>query len=453
MYPNEAEILFAPLTACEVMKTRIDGSTLVVELRPGAAPASLQEKSIEEKEEDDRIEKAKAQKEATARKIAIDEVAKRKAKWMSSMSSLKVSVADLKASEAELVAARETAKSADLSVRAEKAEEEAIATAKNLKAMRQMKQMEAEERHAAEQKRLAEVAMASKLQKAKDMGEYIKKAALKQRLKEEQDALKKEVETAAQNREIEAQQRDALAARLMATAISSTKAKNSASGEADELSQKLSESVEREAQLTEKLAQSSKRAMLAENKMRELQQQLDEANEKYKMDDIQEMARLKDPLDMGEKLEEWLGDSKTVATASARMNEMCKKDAKTNRNKLMSVGAIEKVVRAMDANPGDSLTQEGCCLALGLLTAVAEGKKRAADAGAIISVVRATKTLQRAPLKALFNLTSGDEKMLDMAREAGAKEDWLISTGGDGAEDPESPGKPGMKKGESSKTM
>ena len=117
----------------------------------------------------------------------------------------------------------------------------------------------------------------------------------------------------------------------------------------------------------------------------------------------------------------------------------------------MSVSAIEKIVRAMDANPTDSLTQESCCIALGMLTSVPEGKKRAVDAGGIVCVVRAVKTMQRASLKALFNLTSNDEKAVEAAREAGAKDDWLISVGG--GEEGEAPESPGVEKKGSKKEL
>ena len=66
---------------------------------------------------------------------------------------------------------------------------------------------------------------------------------------------------------------------------------------------------------------------MAENKARELQQKLDEVNEAFKVADQAEM-NLKDPIDMGEKLETWLADPKTVGAAAGRMSEMCKKDAK-----------------------------------------------------------------------------------------------------------------------------
>ena len=41
-------------------------------------------------------------------------------------------------------------------------------------------------------------------------------------------------------------------------------------------------------------------------------------------------------------------------------------------------------------------------------------------------LVRAMKTLQRTPLKALFNITSNDPALVEAAKEAGAKDEWLM---------------------------
>ena len=56
MYPNEDEVLFPPLCALEVARTRVEGRVLVVELRPGLPPAHLQEMSVEEMAEERRRE-------------------------------------------------------------------------------------------------------------------------------------------------------------------------------------------------------------------------------------------------------------------------------------------------------------------------------------------------------------------------------------------------------------
>ena len=141
---------------------------------------------------------------------------------------------------------------------------------------------------------------------------------------------------------------------------------------------------------------------------------------------------------------------KTVPTASDKVVQMCKKDAATNRKKFMSLGAIEKLVRAMVANPNDSAAQESCCAALAALTGAPGAGKRAADAGALPVLVRAIKTLQRNSLKALFNITSNDPALTEAAKEAGAKEEWLMPSKG---ADEEEEGEKGKDKSKSSKNL
>jgi len=48
-FPAENEVIFAPLTALEVESTRIEGSVMVVNIKPGIAKCSLQESSLDEK--------------------------------------------------------------------------------------------------------------------------------------------------------------------------------------------------------------------------------------------------------------------------------------------------------------------------------------------------------------------------------------------------------------------
>lgn len=458
-----AQVLFAPLTACEVHQTRIEGSVLIVELRPGAAPASLMEKSVEEKEEEERISKEKAEAEAIERKEAIEEVAKTRAQWMSSMSGLKVSAEGAKRAQAELSAAQAELRASSEADRAEKAEAEQVASSKTLKAMRQMKEMEAEEREAASQKAAAQLAAKERLQKAKDMGEYIKKAALRERLREEQEALRGEIVKNQAEREKEEQTKNALAARAMVSATAALKLKSAAEADGSEIVTKLAEAAAREVELSEKLQQSVKRLMKAEQATQEAQYALKEANSEFKIEEIAEVQKLKDPLEMAEKLELWLSDPKTVPTASERVVHLCKKDAATNRKKFMSLGAIEKLVRAMQANPEDSVAQGACCAALAALSGAPGAGKRAAEAGALPVLVRAMNLVQRTPLKALFNITSTDAALVEAAKEAGAKDEWLFeaSTGGDEQEDLESPNalkrqqtdKKNLKKEESKKQV
>lgn len=440
MYPKEDEVLFAPLTACEVQKTRIQGSVLIVELRPGAAPASLQEKSVEEKEEEERLEAEKAAQEAVIRKQAIEEVAKTRAQWMSSMSNLKVAAEAAKTAKAEVEAARQATAAATAAERAEKAEVEQAAVAKNLKAMRQMKEMEAAEREKAAKKAAAQQAAKDRLQKAKDMGEFMKKAALRERLREEKEALKKELEENAVERQSQALAREALAARALASSINAAKTKNTLEAGGAELANKLAASAAREADLADKLQNSMKRAMQAEAASQQAQQAYKDANSEFRIEEISLLQQCKDPLEMFEKLESWLMDPKVCGPATDKIVQLCKKDTVTNRKKFVSGGTLEKLVRAMSAHPEDSAAQEGCCAALATLTAAAGAGKRAAEAGALPVLVRAMKTLQRNALKTLFNITSNDPALVEAAKEAGAKDEWLLPTqGGQEEEEADSP--------------
>ena len=69
---------------------------------------------------------------------------------------------------------------------------------------------------------------------------------------------------------------------------------------------------------------------------------------------------------------------------------------------------------------------EAVCTALSAITGSVSAGKKAADAGAIHVVVRTVKELQRSGLKALLNIVSTDPALMDMARQAGAKEEWLL---------------------------
>jgi hypothetical protein len=431
MYPNEDEVLFPPLTACEVRKTRIDGSMLIVELRPGIAPTSLAEKSVDEKLEDERIAREKAAIEAIERKAAIDEVAKRRATWMSSMSGLKTSAAEAKQASAELEAARAELATASAAERAEKAEAELTATAKNLKAMRQMKQMEAEERAAAERKRSADLAAKDKMTKARAMGEYIKKAAVKQQLAEEKELLRETLEDARLEREREEATKQALAARSLMSASALVRQQTSTTlGDAQFA---LQEAHQREAELAETVAKETKRATKKEKEAMEAKKEKEKIAERFKESDLKEIDEIQDVIDFRDKLSDWIVDARTAPVLVTKMTQMLKKETKKTREKLLSINTVEAAVRAMAANPTDIVVQDACCTVLGALTGTggASANKKAADAGALPTLVRAVKTLQRAALKALCNITQSDVDLQAAAKEAGAKDDWLMpaSTG------------------------
>ena len=78
----------------------------------------------------------------------------------------------------------------------------------NYKNYQVLKQMEVEERALAEKKRQAELDAKEKLEKARALGEYIKKAALGQRLAEEKEKLRQELEANQAEREVAVAQKE-----------------------------------------------------------------------------------------------------------------------------------------------------------------------------------------------------------------------------------------------------
>ena len=82
---------------------------------------------------------------------------------------------------------------------------------------------------------------------------------------------------------------------------------------------------------------------------------------------------------------------------------------------------------------------ESLCSALASLTGNPVGGKRAAEAGALPHLVRAVKILMRAGTKALLNIASIDQSLLDAAKEAGAKDEWLLAPAEGGEEEPVQP--------------
>ena len=83
-----------------------------------------------------------------------------------------------------------------------------------------------------------------------------------------------------------------------------------------------------------------------------------------------------------------------------------------------------------------------CSAALGALTAAKGFDKRCFDAGAVPVLVRTIKTMQRNPMKALLKITSsGDPTVLEAAKDAGAKDEWLMPAAEGDEEKPDSPTK------------
>ena len=186
MYPAEDEVLFAPCCACEVHNTRVEGSVVIVELRPAVAAAALQEKSIQQKEEERKIREERDAIEASQRTQAIKQAAMHRSKWMGSMSNLQVSASEKKRADAELAAAQAA------TVAAQATEREQLLTIENEKltqsimALEEMKKRQEEEAQAAIDAAESALLAKSKLANARKLGDLIKRAAMKERI--ERDA-------------------------------------------------------------------------------------------------------------------------------------------------------------------------------------------------------------------------------------------------------------------------
>ena len=74
-------------------------------------------------------------------------------------------------------------------------EEEARIAADSLRATQELRRLEREERIAAEEREKAQREAKEKLNKAREMGEFIKKAALKEQLQQNKQKLKDELQT------------------------------------------------------------------------------------------------------------------------------------------------------------------------------------------------------------------------------------------------------------------
>ena len=452
MYPNEAEVLFPPICAMEVMKSRCERSMIIVELRPGVATSGLAERSAEEKLEDDRRKAIEQAARDADKQKAIDMVSRTKVAWARSMDDVKLAALEAKRAAQEL----ETAKfvqaaleaKGDAAAKEEKAaamEKERDMASRNLKAVKQLKAMEEEERKAADDKEEARRQASEKLQKARAMGEYIKKAALRQRLADEQEALRKQVaETQASQRSEEAA-RELMQARLFASNSRAmgvvSKLKEDAAAGADELGNQLKEIMEEKetlesdkAELEAALSSTMKKLSEAQKAVDEVQHRADgyrnEINSTFQCEEVMAINSIKNPTDMAEGLEGWLADSrctKTACEAIGRFADKRSKDAKNNKKKLLQIGAIEKLVRTLQTFSREEppLNVVGVCASLGQLTNSLEGAKRAMDADIIPPLVTAVRTVLYTCTKPLMNLVSLDDEVAIKARENGAKEDWF----------------------------
>ena len=452
MYPSEEEVLFSPLTAMEVQNKRVVGSILVVELTPGAAPSALMEKSIEEKEEDARLKRERDEIEARERKAAVDLVAVRRAQWMNSMTSVKVSAEHAKRTAAEHKSACAATALASEHERAECFEKESKASAAALKAMREMKEMERGEAAAAERKRKAELAAKEKLQKAQQMGEFMKKAALRQRLAEEQEVLRQARAENEAERQKEEEARERMTARIMSQAIESKrKASDAEQGAAaamlDQMEEFRKAAARKEKELKGQIEEEKKRVQLVKQERDKLQGEWNEADKKYKMAANDEVRHAKDPVDLKQNLHAWLADPVTAQSAVNKICQMVKSDPNSRKKLIDNAKAVEALVKAMQANPTNGEMQITCCAGIAALkvhrikgpTGANQGGKKAADAGAFPTMVKAMDTVQKDLRKALQNCTNDDDNLFEAAKKAGANDEWLTPRPDEKEEEVEDP--------------
>ena len=85
--------------------------------------------------------------------------------------------------------------------------------------------------------------------------------------------------------------------------MTAAKLKSNAEADGSELAQKLVEAASREAELAEKCQQALKRAMQAEQASIDAQAAYKEANAEFKIEEVAEAQKVKDPLDMSDKLD------------------------------------------------------------------------------------------------------------------------------------------------------
>lgn len=190
MYPKEDEVLFPPMCACEVQKTRIEGSVVFVELRPGVAACELQEVSLEQMEKEKILREARRTEEEAKRKAAIEDVAKTRAKWMSSMTSVRTSAANAKRATQEARAAQAEADAASEKDRALKLEQQKAKLEERVAAMEELQKTMLEEAKLAEENRVKALEAKNVMSRAQSLAMYMKAAALKAKLTENEITLK-----------------------------------------------------------------------------------------------------------------------------------------------------------------------------------------------------------------------------------------------------------------------
>ena len=173
--------------------------------------------------------------------------------------------------------------------------------------------------------------------------------------------------------------------------------KNAAEADGSELVEQLQVAATREEELKEKLQAAIKAKLQAEQASIEAQNAYKEANSEFKIEDIAEVHKAKDPLDMGEKLESWLNDPKTVPTASDKVVQMCKKDPATNRKVLQLLeragAAFTTSTHAPCRTSEDAAAVRGATLASGAKAILVRAKTGAAASEFVLVVIAADQKL------------------------------------------------------------
>lgn len=191
MYPKEDEVLFPPMCACEVKGTRVEGSVVFVELRPGVAACALQDVSLEQMEEERKRADAKRAAENARRKAAIDEAAKVRASWMSSMISVKVTAAQVRTTEEAARACKAETHAATESERAVKLEAERVALQAKLDALEAYHEEALTEATLASESRAKALEARGTMLSAQKLAQRMVSAAMRVKLQEHDITLKR----------------------------------------------------------------------------------------------------------------------------------------------------------------------------------------------------------------------------------------------------------------------
>lgn len=264
MYPKEDEVLFPPMCACEVLQTRVEGSVVIVELRPGVAPCALSELSLEEKKEEERERAAKLRLEAESRRTAIDAASRSRARWMASRSQLKVSAENSMRKAMMSAAAKKQQQAASAIEQSELLQKEKDCLQEELKARKEFENAIREEARCAAEERCRALEAKELLHNAQHLAECMKRAALKQKLAEEQITLKKLMDAQRGDDKIMGKFKIALASSKLEGADAKVAAKQL----------EVDETLEKCAQLQKRYDEAHVRTLAAEDKVGKLTKEL-----------------------------------------------------------------------------------------------------------------------------------------------------------------------------------